>query len=201
MLCCIPQNDNKFLFKFIYLDRNKNIREMIDDKCFFDYELFKKKFKECIIEEGMVFDLEGDKKFKKITNLIGNCSKEYSFKIDGKNVSWDDKFVSYDFEFFNDELKSNLGKIGAKKIVWNFAMNGFSGVSLQGMILDGNDNPLPNYQVSLGILDFEEFCKHENIPLEEGNNRECFKAPYQFLLAYDNMEKLHIFDGFKFYTK
>ena len=106
------------------LDENKNILAQEYDDNPFDYEYFEKKFEECIVEKGMIYELETVESLKKLTSDFNPEPKTTCyFQVEGHDVSFSDKLVATDMFFFKDYMKEKLIAIGAKKVVFTFSTN------------------------------------------------------------------------------
>lgn len=135
MLCCVPQESNRYIFRFVYLDENKNILAQEGDDNPFDYEYFRDKFKECTVESGMIYELESVESLKALTKDFNPAPKTTCyFQVEGRDVSFSDKLVATDMFFFKDYMQEKLKEIGASKVVFTFSTNRLNGFCAVGQI-------------------------------------------------------------------
>lgn len=160
-LFCIPQEYNDFIFTFIYIDKNNKIQHIMYDNKYYDYEYFKNKFKDCIIESGFIYDLEdNDETFKNLFNEVCyNPSVKFKYIVNNRNVKFTDTFEIEDLNILNDRVKNKVLKLGARKIIFSFNVNPFRFINLEGKILLNNGNYLLNYQYKSGLSDKGEYYK------------------------------------------
>lgn len=160
-LFCIPQEYNDFIFTFIYIDKNNKIQHIMYDNNYYDYEYFKNKFKDCIIESGFIYDLEDNNEtFKDLFNEVCyNPSVKFKYIVNNRNVKFTDTFEIEDLNILNDRVKNKVLKLGEKKIIFSFNINPFRFINLEGKILLNNDSYLLNYQYKSGLSDKSEYYK------------------------------------------
>lgn len=135
MLCCVPQESNRYIFRFVYLDENKNILAQEGDDNPFDYEYFRDKFKECTVESGMIYELKIVESLHELTkNFCHNPKTTCSFQVEEKEVSFSDALVVTDMFFFKDHMQDKLKEIKATKVVFRFSTTRWNGICAIGQI-------------------------------------------------------------------
>lgn len=160
MLCCTPQKTNKFLFWFVYLDENDNIKDAMYDSNYFDYQYFCNKLKSAISETGMIFDLENNPKFHQVTkDICLHPLLDFGIYINNTPVKYTDTFKCTDFRIFQEDIQTNLTKLKAKEIRLEFDCNFLNFIHITGTVIDQNNNPIPTWQVNSGITDINEFLQ------------------------------------------
>lgn len=184
MLCCIPQPFVDFVFHFVYLDENKNILEYMEDNNYFDYDYFKKKFNDCIVEEGFIYDLIEIQSLNNLTKeFCLNPSISFDFKVEGKDVHFEDTFISYDFSFFKEDIKNNLSKLNAKCVVLTFDCNKLNFITFKGKVI-GNDNKnILYYQATSGIKDKELYIKEMQKKYNDFEEKDVCFDEFEFNLS------------------
>lgn len=184
MLCCIPQEYNNFVFKFVYLDKNYNILTSMYDNNYFDYDYFKKKFSDCIVKEGFIYDLNEIDTFNDLVKEFNlSPSINFYFKVEGKDISYNDTFKSTDFSIFKEDIRKNLEKLKAKAFVLNFDSNYFNFIGTIGKIIGPNDEILLFYQIESGILDREEYIKFMQEEEPDFSDKDVFDEEFTFNLT------------------
>jgi len=193
MLCTVPQEYNDYLFKFVYLDKNMNILKLDPqwDNNYFDYAYFRKKFSDCIVKEGLIFELEQIDSLQELTNLFyPNPSTDFNFQIDGRNVSFNDIFVYNGIGVFKDSIQEELKQLDAETLLFQFDFDTLNGIDAKGMIITADGNPLLNYQFYSGILDKDEYLK-EACSTRPGFTEENVDCDiYEFILSLEQIKAI-----------
>lgn len=166
MLCCIPQkNAANYIFYFVYLDRDLNIQNHIIDNNFYDFNTFYNKFKNLIVREGFVYELESISSLNNITKqFCYSPTANFGFAIDGKQIQFDDILVykNVDLDIFKEELRANLKRVNAKDMIMQLDTNPWSSESSFNFlcnILDENGNVIKEYQAEDGFTNIDEYAE------------------------------------------
>ena len=185
MLCCVPQEYNDFVFKFLYLDKDYNILDSVFDNNYYDYYYFKKKFKDCITKEGIIYELETIKNLKLLLEECHpNPSPNFSLKVKEKNITPTTKLICHNFGMFKENIKENLEKINAKSIVLTMDYTPFDFLHFKGKVIDDSNNFIPYYQVKSGIVDKQEYINHMRTKFENFGENEVEDATFEFTLLF-----------------
>lgn len=191
MLCCIPQEFNDYVCAFLYLDCDGDIVKSIYDNNYFDYKYFKEKFADCTVKEGFVFDLENNEKFKAITDMFHpNPSTEFNFTANGETISYDDTLIYNGIDIFRNDMQEKLQKLNAKHVTFRFDCNPLTFISLEGRIIDENDNILQCYQVKSGIKDKNEYLESMRLIAKDFPESRIDTDEFVFTLNLDTARKL-----------
>lgn len=162
LLCCIPQETNRFIFLFVYLDEDDNIMDYQGDDNYFDYEFFRKRLDETVIREGLVYELESSDKFKAVTDkIVPHPSVYFGIQVGGREIAYEDKLLYKGMDIFKEDTKQELEKLGAKDIVFTFDCGRLNFIHTKGKIRFADGEYMKVYQANSGIKDSEEFLKME----------------------------------------
>lgn len=192
MLCCIPQEYNDYLFEFVYLDEEKNILRYMKDYNPYDYEYFKDKFKNCIVETGTVYDLENIESFSEITKQFSPVSSpKFPFTVDGKDMKWDDLIFcpeSPDFSIFTKETRDILEMNHGIGSVLKFDLNALQGFCLKGSVLNNRGEYIPSYKINYGVCSEDEYVqilqkKHPDVIDVEKIKEHIDPHPFEFTIS------------------
>lgn len=200
LFCCIPQEYNDFLFSFVYLDDKYNILASELDDNYFDYSYFKNKFTDCIIKEGYTFDLELIESLKEVTDRIcSNPSVDFNLKVQGKQVHFEDVLIYRNFDIFENDVKNNLEKLGAKYCKFRFDSNCLNFITLRGVVIGEDDCLIKSFQVRSGYKTKSEYVdlmkkKHEGYTEEDVSDNVL-----EFDLSLNIARK--IADNLEFYSE
>lgn len=135
----------------------------------FDYAYFKKRFQNCIIKEGFVYELENEKAFQEITKEIcPHPSVDFDFTVEGRKVCFEDVFLCHRFDMFKDDAKKNLEQIQAKAVQFTFDCNPWNFIGMKGRVIGEDGHFVPSYQIRSGIKD-----KAEHVAFLKKNGEEC----------------------------
>ena len=97
----IPRPTNKFMFTFIYLDKDRNLLDYYVDDSLLDFLYFKQKYKD-ILCEGNIWDLP----YNNIKeHFCPHPTTGFGIEIDGKELEFGDVLLSKDFDIFEDEFR------------------------------------------------------------------------------------------------
>lgn len=191
MLCCVPQKYNDFIFRFVYLDDKYNILTYMSDNNYYDYSYFKKKFESCICKKGFIYELEDFETLKELTQEFNYTpSIDFDFVVENRTVHYNDVLICSDFDIFNDKIKNNLEKLGAKYVEFQFDNSVFDFIGLTGKVYDSNGNVLKSFQVHSGILDKIEFLKMEQQKDSEYTENDIPTSDFEFTLSLSNARTL-----------
>lgn len=159
-LFCIPQEYNDLMFVFIYIDRNNKIQHIMYDDNYFDYEYFKNKFADCIINSGFIYELEDNETYKDLfKEVCFNPSAEFKYTVEGKNIKWGDSFETDNLDILTDNVKKKLSAFCVEKIIFTLYSNPFDFINLEGKFLLNDGSYLSHYQYWEGVKTKEEFFK------------------------------------------
>lgn len=161
LLCCIPQKTNRFVFWFVYLDKDDNIKDYMSDDNYFDYQYLYQKFKEIISEEGMVFDLITNQKFTKIADAIcPQPSLDFDISVENRKIKYDDTLIYNSLDIYNENTRKTLEHLHAQYTEFHFDCDTFRFIHLKGTIFDENNEPIKRYQMESGMKDIEEHFQY-----------------------------------------
>lgn len=167
MLCHVPQESNRYIFRFVYLDENKNILAQEGDDNPFDYEYFKEKFKDCTVKEGFIYELESEESLKELTKDFNPAPKTTCyFKVEGRDVNFTDTLVADDTFFFVEEMREKLNAINAKRSVFKFSFDRLNGFVAKGQIYNADGSVVLESQ-----LDDEDDAKEFSFTMTMGSMR------------------------------
>ena len=165
MLCSIPQKNALYLLKFLYLDKNLNIKDYMNDHNLFDYNAFYNRFKELIVREGFIYELENEPGLKEITEKICySPTTDFGFVVDGKQIQIDDILVykDVDLNIFKEELGNNLKRVNAKDMLLQLKTSVWTNdefVVFSCKILDENGNTIKEYQAKDGFTNVDDYIE------------------------------------------
>ena len=180
MLCIIPQKYVNILFEFLYLDENRNILDYMTDDNYFDYEYFKKKFTDCITEEGFIFDLVGIKSLSHLTEQIySNPTTNFGIEVENKDISFNEKYFCTDFSFLKENIIKHLNILNAKAVIFKLEYNHLNCFTFRGKVINKNNEYLLDYQVTSGIKD-----KNKYIEKTQDKNVNLNEFTFTFPLSY-----------------
>ena len=157
MLCQTPHNNNTFQFQFVYLGENREVLNIEWDNNYFDYEYFKKKFSDCIIEQGCIFDLLKYDYLKEVTKEFKTPSISFDLNIDGKDITSEDTLICKDLCFLKEDYKEKFQKYGVSYAELTYKFDCFNPNHFIVRFIKEDGTYLPNYQASLDCKDIEEF--------------------------------------------
>jgi hypothetical protein len=173
MLAAIPQYYNSYRYMIAYLDENYNMLNYMFGSNPSDYMYFKRKFKKCIIRDGIVFELEDDARFNALTEL---CCKhgilDFDMMINDEPIKLHDKIKFDDFSIFKKEAQEKLEKLGASYLELELVHNSLMFLDFTGIVIDNNCNAIKSYQFYSGIKDEDAYVEHMRAKL---NGREFSK--------------------------
>lgn len=163
MLCCIPQENALYHFNFVYLDQDLNIQDRITDNNFYDYTAFYNKFKDLIVREGFVYELEDTESLKEITEkFCYSPTADFGFAIYGKQIQVGDTVVyrNVDLDIFKEELRDHLKRANAKDMILQLNTTAWStdSINFSCKLLDENGNTIKEYQAE-GFTDIDEYAE------------------------------------------
>lgn len=163
MLCSIPQKNAMYKCNFVYLDQDLNIQDRVTDNNFADYNAFYDRFKELIVREGFVYELENTESLKEITEqFCYSSTADFGFAIDGKQIQIGDILVyrDVDLNIFKEEFRDILKRANAKDMILQFNTAAWSteSVNFSCKILDENGNAIKEYQAE-GFADIDEYAE------------------------------------------
>ena len=161
MMCCSPNKNNEFLFQIAYLDENQNVLHIEWDNSYFDYAYFRKKFSDCIIEEGCIFDLLEQKQFQEITKEFKNPSVSFDIQIDGREITTEDTLICKDLCFLKEEHIEKFKKFGIAYAEITYKIDCFHPYHFHVRFVKEDGNYLQNWQGLYGYQTLEEY-KNEN---------------------------------------
>lgn len=165
MLCSIPQKNAMYKCNFVYLDQDLNIQDRVTDNNFADYNAFYDRFKELIVREGFVYELENTKSLKEITEqFCYSSTADFGFDIGGKQIQFGDTLVYKDADLgiFKEELGNNLKRVNAKDIILQLTTNVWaanSSFDFTCKIIDANGNTIKEYQAEDGFTSIDEYAE------------------------------------------
>lgn len=209
MLCSIPQKNALYQLKFLYLDKNLNIKDYMIDHNLFDYNAFYNRFKDLIVREGFIYELENEPGLKKITEKICySPTADFGFVVDGKQIQIDDILIykDVDLNIFKEELGNNLKRVNAKDMLLQLNTSVWANdefVVFSCKILDENGNTIKEYQAKDGFTNVNDYIeskyqekadiiKERNMTKEEWRkdveanyiNRDFeFSLPFMYVLS------------------
>lgn len=195
MLCCIPQKNALYRFNFVYLDQDLNIQDRINDNNFYDYNAFYNKFKDLIVKEGFVYELENTASLKEITEqFCYSSTADFGFAIDGKQLQVGDVLVykDIDLSIFKEELRDHLKRANAKDMILKFNTTAWSteSFSFSCKILDENGNEIKEYQAE-GFADIDEYAENiyqEKADIIKKNNKTKEEWRKEWESYFDNRD-------------
>ena len=193
MLCCIPQKNARFYFNFLYLDQDLNIQDRIPDNNFYDYNAFYNRFKELIVREGFVYELENTASLKEITEqFCYSPVTDFGFAIDGKQIQIGDILVyrDVDLNIFKEEFRDILKRAKAKDMILQFNTAAWSteSVNFSCKILDENGNAIKEYQAE-GFANMDEYAEsiyQEKADIIRKNNKTKEEWRKEWESRFDN---------------
>ena len=165
MLCSIPQKNALYQLKFLYLDKSLNIKDYMNDHNLFDYNAFYNRFKELIVREGFIYELENEPGLKEITEKICySPTTDFGFVVDGKQIQIDDILVykDVDLNIFKEELGNNLKRVNAKDMILQLNTSVWANdefVVFSCKILDENGNTIKQYQAKDGFTNVDDYIE------------------------------------------
>ena len=209
MLCSIPQKNALYQLKFLYLDKNLNIKDYMIDHNLFDYNAFYNRFKDLIVREGFIYELENEPGLKEITEKICySPTADFGFVVDGKQIQIDDILIykDVDLNIFKEELGNNLKRVNAKDMLLQLNTSVWANdefVVFSCKILDENGNTIKEYQAKDGFTNVNDYIeskyqekadiiKERNMTKEEWRkdveakyiNRDFeFSLPFMYVLS------------------
>lgn len=160
MLVCIPTKYIEPKFYFVYLDKDDNIIEKITNDNLLDYNYFRNKLSKSMIQEGLIYELTDNDKFKSITDEIApNATLTVNLCIDKRYATLNDTLICHSFNIFEEKFIQKLNQINAKGVELQFKSNILNMLYLEGKIFDKNNEFLKEFQVESGINDFDMYTK------------------------------------------
>ena len=189
MLCCIPQKNARFYFNFLYLDQDLNIKDRIPDNNFYDYNAFYNKFKDLIVKEGFVYELEDTSSLKEITEqFCYSPTADFGFEVYGKQIQFGDIVVyrNIDLSIFKEKLRDNLKRVNAKDMILQLNTDAWSTESFNFSckMLDENGNIIKKYQAKAGFTNIDEYAEsvyqeQEEDILEDYKTKEEWRKDWE----------------------
>lgn len=189
MLCSIPQKNAFYKCNFVYLDQDLNIQNRIEDNNFYDYNAFHNKFKDLIVREGFVYELEDTESLKEITEqLCYSPTTDFGFAVYGKQIQFGDIIVyrNIDLSIFKEKLRNNLKRVNAKDMVLQLDTDVLSTESFNFSckMLDENGNTIKKYQAKAGFTNIGEYAEsiyqeREEDILEDYKTKEEWRKEWE----------------------
>ena len=207
MLCSVPQEYNDYEFLFVYLDKEGNILSSMKDNNYVDYEYFKNKFKDCIIDEGFIFALENNEKLSEITKQFHNDpSTSFRIIVEQKEICWEDKIICKDLalSIFNETAKEVFKKIKASHILIEFDSNNLSSIHAKCTIIKEDSTAALTYQILTGCTSLEEYIEHQKKSIQEytvNDMPEYLNEVYHFPLSINTLRALVAIPNTIFFNK
>lgn len=174
MLCSSPNSNNTFLFQFVYLGHNREVLNIEWDNNYFDYEYFHKKFADCIVEEGCIFDLLQHDSLKEVTKEFKTPTVDFGINIDGKEVAVDDVLVCDDLCFLKDECKEKWKEYGVTHAELRFDFDCFNAFHFKAKFVKEDGSYLPRYQAQFDCETIEQFIEECG-----GGDEGYYSEPYE----------------------
>lgn len=185
MLCQTPQENNTFLFQFVYLGKNKEVLNVEWDNNYFDYEYFKKKFSDCIIEQSCIFDLLKCDYFKEITNEFKTPTEHFGIKVDGKEIDPDDVIICEDLCFLKDDYIEQMRGYGVTHAELKLTFDPLNSTHFNAELLKEDGSSLPKYQALLDCKTIEEFREEYS-----QRDEDFYSEPYKIAISLPIMRRL-----------
>lgn len=205
MLVCVPQEGNRFIYFFTYLDENENLLRHYANDNPVDYLYFVQKLEPSMTEEGYTFDLMAADTKQKLAPLFKNFCENpdvtFHIQVDGREITYDDTLYCNFFDIFKDEMKENLKNVGAAYMKFTLDCNFLSGIHARCYVYDNNDNPIKYYQAKSGIRDINAYVEYkqktENKNYTKDNvDDDDFKSKVPISTLRNISEHLHLTKNF-----
>lgn len=170
MLVAIPQATNKFLFNFVYLNKNKKgVLKSYKDSSRMDYLYFRKKFKSCTVSRGSVYDLDYNFLKEQISDTV---STDFDLIVEGRPITKEDTIIVNDSSVcLNEYEKYSIDRRNIKIDHFEFSLD-FSGfdILLKGVAITESGETLKDYEISSRYKDIdtiEDYIAHKRAELKE----------------------------------
>lgn len=195
MLAAIPQKTNTFFFNLLYLNNTGEILKRLNFNNYTVYSYFKKRFENCVVSKGSVFDLLNDSRFEILKEYISyETSVDFDLIIEGRPITDKDILIlqNKDFEL-KDWLKEILEERGIEIDHLEFKINygGSTFVDFKGVMVDKNGETIKEFQVDPqyaenGVNTKEEYRKYIkekiDINLKDDEIKDyCIHEPLEFV--------------------
>lgn len=195
MLVAIPQKTNTFFFNLLYLNNTGEILKRLNFNNYTVYSYFKKRFENCVVSKGSVFDLLNDSRFEILKEYISyETSVDFDLIIEGRPITDKDILIlqNKDFEL-KDWLKEILEERGIEIDHLEFKINygGSTFVNFKGVMVDKNGETIKEFQIDPqyaenGVNTKEEYRKYIkekiDINLKDDEIKDyCIYEPLEFV--------------------
>lgn len=185
MLCQTPSDDNTFLFQFVYLGENREVLHVEWDNNFFDYEYFRKKFSDCVIEQGCVFDLLKYDYLEKVTKEFKTPTEHFGIKIGGEEIHADDVLVCKDLCFIKKEYVEQMKGYRVDHAELEFAFDPLNSTHFKVVFVKEDGSFLPKYQALLDCKTVEEFREEYS-----ERDEDFYSKPYEVNVSVSIVRQL-----------
>ena len=172
MLCQTPAKNNTFQFQFVYLDARNNVLHVEWDNNYYDYQYFKKKFSDCIIEEGIIFDLLKLDYLKEVWKEFDTPTIDFNIKINNREISPDDILINEDLCFLKDEYVETFKSFGVVKAELSHYYDSLNASHYKVKFIKEDGSYLQDWQGRFNAATIEEF--REQYGPEDEQDLEIF---------------------------
>lgn len=188
MVAAIPQKTNTFFFNFLYLDNTGKVLKRLNLNDYTAYSYFKKKFENCIVSKGSIFDLLDDSRFEILKKLISyETSVNFDLIVEGRQITDKDILIlqNKDCEL-QDWLREILEERGIELDHLEFEINygGIPFVNFKGVMVDKNGETVKEFQID------PEYAKNNVNTKEEYKN--YIKKKIGINLKDEEIEVFHV---------
>lgn len=174
MLCQSPAKDNIFQFQFVYLSARNEVLNIEWSNNYYDYKYFKKKFSDCIIEEGIIFDLLKFDYLKEVWKEFEIPSTEFNIKIDNREITPEDILICKDLCFLKDEYVDAFKSYGVTHAELSHHYDCLNASHYKAKFIKEDGSYLPDYQGRFRIATIEEY--REKYGKEDDRDFEPFET-------------------------
>lgn len=206
MLICVPQEGNRFIYFFAYLDENGKLLKHYADDNPINYLYFVQKLEPSMTETGYTFDLMDADTEQKLAPLFKNFCENpdvtFHIQVDGKEITYDDVLYCDFFDIFKDEIKENLKNVGAAYTKFTLDCNFLSGIHARYHVYDSNDNPIKYYQAKSGIRDINAYVEYKQKTKDKNYTKDNvddddFESKVSISTLHHISEHLHLTKNFE----
>lgn len=185
MLCQSPCKNNTFLFQFVYLSSNNTILNVEWDNNYFDYEYFHKKFADCIVEEGWVFDLLQRDYLKEVTKEFKIPTVHFDISVNGREISTKDILICKDLCFLKNEYIKKFREYGVSYAELEYNFNCFKPNHFVVKFVKKDGSLLLNYSAIRECKTFQEF--QEKYP---DFDNDFYQEPFEDMVSISIIRQL-----------
>lgn len=159
MLCQSPCKNNTFCFQFVYFGPRNEIFHIEWDNNYFDYEYFKKKFADCIVEEGWIFDLLKHDNLKEVWKKFEIPTIYFDINVNRREIDAKDTLICKDLCFLKEEYLKFFKDCGVVYAKLTHDYDCLNGSHFKAKFIKEDGSLLPKYQGYYNCKTIEEFRK------------------------------------------